>query len=326
VRSWAPLRAVDLGRDSEHVSHATDGREHARPGCELPDNNAIRAGNKAGPVRAALLPRVIHQGVPVIILPEFDPVALHLGPLALRWYGLAYAVGFAVAWFWGRRRAAQAWRGLSTRQLDDLLTWLILGLVLGGRLGYVLFYNLPYYLEYPLDAFKVWQGGMAFHGGALGVAVVVVLFARRHKLPVLTVGDFLVPLVPPGLFLGRLANFVNGELWGRVTDVPWAMVFPHPAAGDLPRHPSQLYEACLEGLVLGGLLWWFSRRPRPRGAVTGLFLAGYGAARLLVEFTRQPDAQLGFLAFGWLTMGQLLSLPMVLLGLWFLLRPASKAA
>ncbi|SKA72282.1 phosphatidylglycerol:prolipoprotein diacylglycerol transferase [Paucidesulfovibrio gracilis DSM 16080] len=256
----------------------------------------------------------------MIVLPEFDPVAWRIGPLALRWYGLAYAAGFAAAWFWGRARARQAWRGMSAPQLDDLLTWLILGLVLGGRLGYVLFYNLPYYWEHPEDIIKVWHGGMAFHGGVVGVALVMWLFARRHALSLFTVADFLVPLVPPGLFLGRLANFVNGELWGRATDVPWAMVFPHPASGGLPRHPSQLYEAGLEGLVLGGLLWWYSRVSRPRGRVTGLFLAGYGVARFLVEFTRQPDAQLGFVAFDWLSMGQVLSLPMVLFGGWLLLR------
>ena len=260
----------------------------------------------------------------MIVLPQFDPIALEIGPLAVRWYGLAYAAGFIIAWLWGRSRTADAWRGITSRQLDDLLTWLILGLVLGGRLGFVLFYNLPWYLEHPLDVFKVWQGGMAFHGGALGVILVLALFARVHRIPFLTLGDFLVPLVPPGLLLGRLANFINGELWGRTTDLPWGMVFPLPGAGDLPRHPSQLYEAGLEGLALLLLLWWYSRRPRPRGAVAGLFLFGYGAFRFLVEFARQPDAQLGYLAFDWLTMGQVLSAPMMLLGLWLLLRPSAS--
>lgn len=211
---------------------------------------------------------------------------------------------------------------MTQRGLDDLLTWLIFGLVLGGRLGYVLFYNLPYYLEYPQDVFKVWQGGMAFHGGAIGVTLVIVLFARKNRLPILTVGDFLVPLVPVGLFLGRLANFVNGELWGRVTDLPIGMVFPAPSAGGLPRHPSQLYEAGLEGVGLFLLLWLYSRVPRRVGSTTGLFLLGYGFFRFLVEFARQPDAQVGYLAFDWLTMGQVLSVPMMLLGLWFFLRPA----
>lgn len=258
----------------------------------------------------------------MIVLPDIDPVALRIGPLALRWYGLAYAAGFVAAWFWGNRRTRQSWRRMSAQGFDDLVTWLILGLVLGGRIGYVLFYNLPYFAAHPLDAFKVWEGGMSFHGGALGVILVIILFARRERLPILTVGDFLVPLVPPGLFFGRLANFVNGELWGRPSDAPWAMVFRSPLAGGVARHPSQLYEAGLEGLTLGLLLWWYSRTPRRRGSTSGLFLLGYGLVRFFVEFTREPDAQLGFVAFGWMSMGQALSIPMVLVGLWLFLRPA----
>ncbi|MGE4293857.1 MAG: prolipoprotein diacylglyceryl transferase [Desulfovibrio sp.] len=256
----------------------------------------------------------------MIILPEFDPVALRIGPLALRWYGMAYAVGFLTAWFWGNRRAREPWRGMQPRPFDDLITWLILGLVLGGRLGYVLFYNLSYFVEHPVDILKVWQGGMSFHGGALGVILVLFFFARRHGIPFLTVGDFLVPLVPAGLFFGRLANFVNGELWGRPTDLPFGMVFPDPLAGGVPRHPSQLYEAGLEGACLFVLLWLYSRKPRRIGSTSGLFLMGYGCFRFLVEFARQPDSQLGYLALGWLTMGQLLSVPMLLVGLWLFLR------
>jgi phosphatidylglycerol:prolipoprotein diacylglycerol transferase len=258
----------------------------------------------------------------VIILPDFDPVALRIGPLALRWYGMAYAAGFIVAWFWGNRRAQEPWRGVTPRRFDDLVTWLILGLVLGGRLGYVLFYNPSYFLAHPADIVKVWQGGMSFHGGAIGVILVLFLFARRYGIPFLTVGDFLVPLVPPGLFFGRLANFVNGELWGRPTDLPIGMVFPDPLAGGVPRHPSQLYEAGLEGLCLFLLLWLYSRKPRRIGSTGGLFLMGYGCFRFLVEFARQPDTQLGYVAFGWLSMGQVLSVPMILVGLWLFLRPS----
>ncbi|MGE4504454.1 MAG: prolipoprotein diacylglyceryl transferase [Desulfovibrionaceae bacterium] len=261
----------------------------------------------------------------MIVLPEIDPVAVHLGPLAVRWYGLAYAVGFLAAWLLGRARAARPWSRLSPTDMDDLLTWLVIGLVLGGRLGYALFYNLPHYLEEPADVLRIWHGGMSFHGGLLGVLAASWLFARRRGLPFLAVGDFLAPLTPPGLFFGRLGNFVNAELWGRPTDQPWGMVFPTPSAGPLPRHPSQLYEAGLEGLLLFAVLWWYSRKPRPTGAVGGLFLAGYGLCRFAVEFAREPDPQLGYLAWGWLTMGMVLCLPMVLAGAALLLRAARRA-
>lgn len=262
----------------------------------------------------------------MIVLEHIDPVAFSVGPLAVRWYGLAYVAGFLAAWGLGRLRARRPRSPLDGRGLDDLITWLILGLVAGGRLGYVLFYNLPHYLESPLDALQVWQGGMSFHGGLLGVLAAAWLFARSRSIPFLAVGDFLAPLVPPGLFLGRLANFVNGELWGRATDAPWGVVFPSPQAGGVPRHPTQLYEAGLEGLILFAVLWFYSRTPRPQGRVGGLFLAGYGAARFLVEFVRLPDAQLGYLAWGWLTMGQVLCVPMLAAGLWLLLRPVGERA
>lgn len=265
----------------------------------------------------------------MIPYPQFDPVAIELGPLAIRWYGLMYVIGFLTAWFLGRWRATRsradspqgAW---TPAEVDDLITYCIVGLLLGARLGYALFYDFPTFIARPLEIFKIWHGGMSFHGGAIGVALAFIIFARIKHKPLLAVTDFTVVLAPPGLLFGRLGNFINGELWGRPTDVPWAMVFPDPAAGGVPRHPSQLYEAGLEGIALFALLWWFSSRPRPRGSTTGLFLLGYGVFRSLVEFTRQPDAQLGFLAWDWLTMGQLLSAPMILLGLGFILVSYAK--
>ncbi len=199
-------------------------------------------------------------------------------------------------------------------EIGDLVFYGALGTILGGRLGYILFYDLPAYLAEPLNIFKIWQGGMSFHGGLIGVTVALALFARRTGKRFFQVTDFVAPMVPIGLGAGRLGNFINGELWGRVTDVPWAMIFPDPRAGLLPRHPSQLYEALLEGLLLFIILWIYSSRPRPTMAVSGLFLVGYGTFRFLVEFTRTPDAQLGFIAFDWLTMGQALSAPMVVIG------------
>lgn len=260
----------------------------------------------------------------MLTYPVFDPVAVQIGPVAARWYGLMYAVGFALAWWLGRVRASRPGSGWTAAQVDDLITWLVAGVVLGGRLGYVIFYDPAYYLSNPVEILSIWRGGMSFHGGVAGVVLVCWLYGKSIGKGLLEVGDLIAPLVPPGLFAGRMGNFINGELWGRVTDVPWAMVFP--TGGPLPRHPSQLYEAALEGLVLFAALWIYSLKPRPRGAVGGLFLLGYGLARFFVEFFRQPDAQLGFVAFDFFSMGQLLCLPMILLGAWLMLRHRFTAA
>ena len=252
--------------------------------------------------------------------PAIDPVIFEVGPFALRWYALAYIAGIVLGWLYAARLAQEArlWPGaapVSRAALDDFVTWATLGIVLGGRIGYVLFYNPAYYLENPLEVFAVWQGGMAFHGGFVGIAVAMLLFARANKIPFLSLTDLVAAAAPVGLFFGRLANFINEELYGRPTDVPWAVVFP--SAGPEPRHPSQLYEAALEGLVLFLVLRVLTHRlgalGRP-GLVTGTFMAGYGIARFTVEFFRMPDEQLGYLAGG-LTMGQYLSLPMILVGL-----------
>ena len=248
----------------------------------------------------------------MLIHPQFDPVVVHLGPLAVRWYGLMYLAGFILVLVLGRYRIrTQPWRGLTTRDLDDLLFLGVIGVVVGGRLGYILFYKFADYLREPLHIFYVWEGGMSFHGGFLGVLVAILWFTRTRHKTWLEVTDFIGPLCPLGLGAGRIGNFINAELWGRATDVPWAMIFPN--VDNTPRHPSQLYEFAFEGLVLFALLWWFSSKPRPAGAVSGLFLLGYGVFRFGVEFTREPDGFLGLLSLG-LSMGQWLSLPMALAG------------
>ncbi|WP_298933841.1 prolipoprotein diacylglyceryl transferase [uncultured Ruegeria sp.] len=283
--------------------------------------------------------------------PELFSISLFGIEFALRWYALAYIAGILIAW----RMAVMVLRRpglwpddtppMRAEQLDDLITWIILGVILGGRLGFVLFYQPAYYLSNPLDILKVWQGGMAFHGGLLGVVIASFLYSRRHNIPTLSLGDLVAFTVPPGLLLGRLANFVNAELWGRPSELPWAVVFPGIAAQECPdvvmgmcaRHPSQLYEAALEGVLLGALLLvlvYRSRAFRKPGLIMGVFLAGYGASRFIVEFFRQPDAQFvspgNPLGLAWhvsgygLTMGQLLSLPMIALGLWFALRARQK--
>lgn len=244
----------------------------------------------------------------MLVHPQFDPVAFSLGPLAVRWYGLMYLAGFGAAWWLGARRISQGAAPINRTQFDDLLFLGVLGVILGGRLGYVLFYQPAHYAEHPLEIFAVWQGGMSFHGGLLGVMLAMGFAAWRHRVDYLRMMDFVAPLVPLGLAAGRLGNFINGELWGRVTDVPWGMVFR--GAGDAPRHPSQLYEFALEGVSLFILLWWFSFRPRLRGQVSALFLLGYGVFRFIAEFAREPDAYLGFLALGF-TMGQWLCVPMI---------------
>jgi phosphatidylglycerol---prolipoprotein diacylglyceryl transferase len=256
--------------------------------------------------------------LPVLPFPAVNPVLVHIGPLAVRWYALAYIVGIIAGWFYARALIAseRLWGGpapLTVTDYDDFIVWITLGIILGGRTGYVLFYNLPYFAANPLKVFELWNGGMSFHGGVLGCIVAVVLFARARSIPMLSLGDVTTAVAPIGLFLGRLANFINGELWGRPTDVPWAMIFPN--GGPLPRHPSQLYEATLEGVVLFivlGLLVRAGALKRP-GVVTGAFALGYGVARIICEFFREPDIQIGFL-WGGLTMGMLLCIPLMLAG------------
>jgi len=243
--------------------------------------------------------------------PNIDPIAFSIGPLAVRWYGLMYLAGFAIGWWLGTGRIAKGQAPITRAQLDDLLFLVVLGVIFGGRLGYVLFYKPAYYAAHPLEILAIWQGGMSFHGGLLGVMLAMVLAARRHKVDWLRLMDFIAPLIPPGIAAGRLGNFINAELPGRVTDVPWGMVFP--GAGDAPRHPSQLYQFALEGLALFALLWWFSSKPRPRGQVSAMFLLGYGVLRFVAEFAREPDSFIGYLALG-LTMGQWLCLVMIAAG------------
>ena len=250
--------------------------------------------------------------------PVIDPVIVEFGPFAIRWYALSYVVGILLAWRYMVWLARRSPGDPPPAAIDDFVIWATLGVVLGGRLGYVLFYKPGYFLDHPLAAFALWQGGMSFHGGVVGVVAALWLFARRRGYDWIALGDLTVCGVPIGLFLGRLANFVNGELYGRVTDSPLGMVFPH--AGPLPRHPSQIYEAVLEGLVLFAVLLWCAVRTRSlavRGRLSGIFLIGYGAARIVAEFFRQPDAHLGFLVAG-TTMGQWLCVPLVLAGLWLL--------
>ena len=279
----------------------------------------------------------------MLVHPQFDPVAFTIGPVSLpgigtlalpiRWYGLMYMVGFLIFSTLGRWRARQDWRGISVQDVDDLLFLGVFGVILGGRLGYVLLYKPGEYLAEPLEILKVWHGGMASHGGILGVILVMWLFARSRGRSFLSVADFVVPLLPLGLAAGRLGNFINGELWGRPADPavwPWAMVFPQ--AHDpvpVPRHPSQLYQFALEGVLLFAILWLYSRRPRVAGTVGALFLIGYGSLRFIAEFAREPDDFLGLLRWH-LSMGQWLSLPMIVIGLglmiWFLRRDARKRA
>jgi phosphatidylglycerol:prolipoprotein diacylglycerol transferase len=258
----------------------------------------------------------------VIDFPRIDPVLVQVGPFAIRWYALAYIAGILLGWVYARAliRTQRHWGGpapLTVADFDDFVLWVTLGIILGGRLGYVLFYNPARFAADPLELFKLWTGGMSFHGGFTGCVIAVVWFARRRGLPILSLGDLTCAAGTIGLFLGRIANFINGELWGRPSDVPWAMVFPE--GGPQPRHPSQLYEAALEGLVLGVVLWLMIRAGALRrpGLVTGAFALGYGLARIVCELFREPDPQLGFL-WGGLTMGMLLSVPVMIAGIGFI--------
>lgn len=262
----------------------------------------------------------------IIPYPAIDPVLVSFGPFAIRWYALAYIAGLVLGWRYCLAVAKRPPAVASPQAIDDFLVWATLGVVLGGRTGYVLFYNPGYYFKNPTEIVALWHGGMSFHGGAIGVLMALWLFCRQRSLNMLAFSDIIACAVPIGLFFGRIANFINDELWGRVTNVPWAMVFP--TGGPEPRHPSQLYEAGLEGLVLFAVLYalqrWTKARERP-GMLAGVFFIGYAAARIFVEFFRQPDPQLGYLIFG-ATMGQLLSLPLLLFGLWLVwhARPADK--
>ncbi|MGA9573040.1 MAG: prolipoprotein diacylglyceryl transferase [Lysobacterales bacterium] len=264
---------------------------------------------------------------------NIDPVAISIGPLDIHWYGIMYLMAFLSFWFIANHRAVnQRWWGWSRQDVSDVLFYGMLGVVLGGRIGYMLFYASDMLIQDPLSLFRIWDGGMSFHGGLIGVIVAMILFARRTARSFWQVADFVAPMVPLGLAFGRLGNFIGGELWGRLTDVPWAMIFAKStgfrpgetaaleeawrsgALDHLARHPSQLYQAGLEGLALFVIMMWYSRKPRPTAAISGLFLAGYGIFRFIAEFFRQPDQQLGFLAMHWITMGMLLSLPMIVAG------------
>ena len=252
----------------------------------------------------------------VIPYPAIDPVLFAWGPLVIRWYALAYVAGLLLGWRYLLVLARRPPQVATALHIDDFLVWATFGVILGGRLGYVVFYNLAYYLDRPIEWLFIWSGGMSFHGGLLGVLASLWLYSRRTQKSFLEVGDFVAPLCPLGFGAGRIGNFINQELWGRASDVPWAMVFP--AAGPEARHPSQLYEALLEGVILFVIVWMYSKRPRATGAISGVFLLSYGVFRFFTEFFREPDAHLGAVALDWVTMGQLLSLPMVLfgVGLW----------
>jgi phosphatidylglycerol:prolipoprotein diacylglycerol transferase len=269
----------------------------------------------------------------ILPYPQIDPIAFSLGPLAIHWYGLAYVVGILLGWAYARRlvNQGQLWRAdtapMTVANLDDFIVWVALGIVLGGRIGYILFYDLQAVIENPIRAIEIWNGGMSFHGGLIGTTVAMILFARRSKIPVWSLFDIVSAVVPIGLFFGRIANFINGELWGRISGVAWAMIFP--TGGPFTRHPSQLYEAGLEGiilfLVLAAMTYWMKALKIP-GTVTGVFVIGYALSRIFVEFFREPDAQLGYLlGTNWLTMGMVLSSPMILLGIWAIFRARHAA-
>lgn len=260
----------------------------------------------------------------MLAYPTIDPVAFHIGSWPVYWYGLMYLVGFLAGWGLLSLRLRVSPRGFTQEQLSDLVFFAALGAIIGGRLGYMFFYDWQALIADPLLVVQTWKGGMSFHGGLLGVLLALWMCARKFKKPFLSLTDLIAPVVPIGLGAGRIGNFINGELWGRVTDVSWAMIFPN--AGDLPRHPSQLYEFAMEGVLLFIILWLYSRKPRPMGAVSGLFAIFYGVFRCTAEFFRQPDIQIGYLAFDWFTEGQLLSIPLILVGIALLVWAYTKNA
>ena len=268
----------------------------------------------------------------LLAFPEIDPVIFSIGPLAVRWYGVAYVVGIVLGWRYARRIAARddLWPAnrapMTVVDLDDFLIWAAIGIVAGGRIGYILFYDMAQVAANPLRMFEIWNGGMSFHGGFLGVLLAMILFARSRSIPLFSLFDVVCAVVPVGLFFGRIANFINSELWGRPTDVAWAFIFP--TGGPIPRHPSQLYEAALEGIVLLlvlALLIFGAKKLKTPGFVAGAFVSGYGLSRIFVEFFREPDQHIGYLSGGWLTMGMVLSLPMVLVGVWAMATAHSRA-
>ena len=279
------------------------------------------------------MPRVQERCRPMLVHPQFDPVAIALGPVAVHWYGLTYLAAFGLFWWLGTRRVAKPWfaaRGWTARDVEDLLFWGVVGVIVGGRVGYALFYKPGQYLANPLEILMVWKGGMSFHGGLLGVIAAMALYARSRGRSFLEVMDVVAPCVPTGLAAGRLGNFINGELWGREADpsLPWAMVFPQSGEA-FARHPSQLYQFLLEGLLLFALLWWYGQRERARGQVAAAFVVGYGVLRFVAEFFREPDSFLGLLALN-MSMGQWLCLPMIVAGgalwAWFGRQGARPAA
>ena len=258
----------------------------------------------------------------MLTYPSIDPVALSLGPIQIHWYGIMYLLAFTFAWFLALRNSQRPWSPVKKTQVEDLIVYGAFGVILGGRLGYLLFYSADKWLADPTMLVRIWEGGMSFHGGLIGVGIALLIYSRKYQISFLSLVDFATPLVPTGLFFGRIGNFIGQELYGRPTDVPWAMVFPADPQ-QLARHPSQLYEAALEGLVLFFIINWYARKPRFYGEVTGLFLILYGTFRFMIEFVRQPDAQfVGQSAlvesFNWMTRGQTLCIPMILLGLWFM--------